>query len=327
MLVKNNNNLLSVRLPIKKIIPKSKFSDTKINRQFQIINELIDKYNFSPKIIIGHWENPQLPLLTKFKHEYNAITALVFHNIVYSKQKKYFSWAKKHINNIDVIGARSEAISKEVQETFNLADKPFICYSGIPERYLSNSVNFEMKKTNSFLYVGRLIKRKNIDVSIKTLYEVFKDNDFEFNIVGSGAEKYSLLQVTKELNLVNNIQFLGYKEREEVIKIMDDTEVFIMISENETFGLVYLEAMARGCIVIASKNGGMDGIIRNGYNGFLCEQGSVVDLKLICEEINNMSPDKKKIISKNAQQTASHFTDSKVADRYLKTVLQTENNN
>ena len=44
--------------------------------------------------------------------------------------------------------------------------------------------------------------------------------------------------------------------------------VWIMISKNETFGLVYLEAMARGCITIGSRNQGIDGVINHGVNGF-----------------------------------------------------------
>ena len=59
-------------------------------------------------------------------------------------------------------------------------------------------------------------------------------------------------------------------KREEVIRQMDNHDVFVMISRNETFGLVYLEAMARGCITIASRNEGFDGVIEHGVNGFLC---------------------------------------------------------
>ena len=61
-------------------------------------------------------------------------------------------------------------------------------------------------------------------------------------------------------------------------------DVFIMISKNETFGLVYLEAMAVGCITIASRQEGFDGIIKHGYNGFLCEAGNQEELEKLIKE-------------------------------------------
>ena len=54
-----------------------------------------------------------------------------------------------------------------------------------------------------------------------------------------------------------------------------------MISKEETFGLVYLEAMSMGCITIASKNEGMEGIIIDGENGFLCTAGDDDELASI----------------------------------------------
>jgi glycogen synthase len=103
--------------------------------------------------------------------------------------------------------------------------------------------------------------------------------------------------------------------------MMDKTEVFIMVSDNETFGLVYLEAMSRGCIVIASKNGGMDGIIKNGVNGFLCEQGNENELYKILKKIKGMSIEEKKSISENGIKTSSNFKDSHVAQNYLENVV------
>jgi len=95
-----------------------------------------------------------------------------------------------------------------------------------------------------------------------------------------------------------------------------------MISSNEVFGLVYLEAMAQGCIVIASKGGGFDGIIVDGENGFLCEQGNHEELAQIYRRINTLSKAEKRIIAQNAIKTASTYTDSNVARRYLDSVIQ-----
>jgi glycosyltransferase involved in cell wall biosynthesis len=90
-----------------------------------------------------------------------------------------------------------------------------------------------------------------------------------------------------------------------------------MISEGEAFGLVYLEAMSRGCITIASKNEGMDGIIKDGINGFLCESGNQFDLENKLRFISCLSTKEIKVIKINAIHTAQEYTNEKAALKYL----------
>ena len=90
-----------------------------------------------------------------------------------------------------------------------------------------------------------------------------------------------------------------------------------MISEGEAFGLVYLEAMSRGCITIASKNEGMDGIIKDGINGFLCESGNQFDLENKLRFISCLSAKEIKVIKINAIHTAQEYTNEKAAFKYL----------
>ena len=94
-----------------------------------------------------------------------------------------------------------------------------------------------------------------------------------------------------------------------------------MGSKSEVFGLVYLEAMARGCITIAARNEGMDGIIETGKNGFLCEAGNADELTSIIKRINSLSADEKRQISENARHTAEELSDFNVAKRYLEAVM------
>jgi len=79
--------------------------------------------------------------------------------------------------------------------------------------------------------------------------------------------------------------------------------------------------MSQGCIVIASKGEGFDGIIVDGENGFLCEPGNSNQLASIYRRINSLSKEEKESISINAMKTAACFTDAKVAERYLDSVL------
>ena len=95
-----------------------------------------------------------------------------------------------------------------------------------------------------------------------------------------------------------------------------------MISKGEAYGLVYLEAMARGCITIASRNEGMDGIIKDGINGFLCNAGDYVELASIIQRINSMSMEERMAISNHAIETAKWLTDENTAKMYIDNVVE-----
>jgi glycosyltransferase involved in cell wall biosynthesis len=95
----------------------------------------------------------------------------------------------------------------------------------------------------------------------------------------------------------------------------------IMISKGEAYGLVYLEAMSRGCITIASRDEGMDGVIKDGINGFLCKAGDAAELASIIQHINLLSSNEKRTISSNAIRTARELTDKLVAEKYLNDVM------
>ena len=94
-----------------------------------------------------------------------------------------------------------------------------------------------------------------------------------------------------------------------------------MVSAHEAFGLVYVEAMAKGCITIATKGQGIDGVIIDGVNGFLCESCNPEALAKVIDRIRSLSTEELNSISQKAIETASELTDRKVAETYLKKAL------
>jgi glycosyltransferase involved in cell wall biosynthesis len=79
--------------------------------------------------------------------------------------------------------------------------------------------------------------------------------------------------------------------------------------------------MARGCITIASRNEGFDGVIVDGENGFLCEAGNAQELASIIKRINMMSPIERQAISDRAIETAKLLTDENAAKMYIDNVI------
>ena len=98
---------------------------------------------------------------------------------------------------------------------------------------------------------------------------------------------------------------------------MFDSDVFVMVSENETLGLVYLEAMAQGCIPIGSRGEGIDGIIVSGQNGYLVNPNKENDLRSILLEISNLSYNEKANMARQAYDTARIMTSYNMAKKYI----------
>ena len=172
-----------------------------------------------------------------------------------------------------------------------------------------------------FTFVGTLINRKYPEAIIHALNN-YDNRNYTINYVGEGELDGYLKQLAEKYDMSDHINFLGRLPREQVMEILKDTDCFVMISKFETFGLVYLEAMANGCITIASRDEGIDGIIKDGVNGFLCEAGNWLELRKIINHINMLSDVEKQLISMNARKTAYKMTDSNVANTYYHFINQ-----
>ena len=303
--------------PMKKILPGGNYSTSVLKKQVIRIRKLLNEYAFTPDVITGHWINPQLRLVSMLKKEYPfAKTAVVMHSD-YSKEKITKYKVSNYIDNIDHIGCRSKYACECVQNELSLKNAPFHCPSGVPNEYVEKCISSEEKIFDSeylsIISAGRLVQYKCFDCLINAIQDIDK---CKLVIAGDGPERDYLESLSNE-----RVCFLGKISREELFIKMKNSAVFALISKHETFGLVYLEAMLQGCIVIASKNGGVDGIIQDGVNGFLCEEGNSEQLKTIIKTIIFMSQEDKKRISQNAISTAVNFTDSRVAEEYLKNII------
>lgn len=306
------------RFPIFKWFPHFAFTKRIIKQQLAKIIQIIKRDDFVPDIIIGHFSNPQLEIISELKKIYTVRTCMVMHDKGDSIKKTYKQEYQKFMNSIDIWGYRSTPIQMGFEENFGKQGRSFLCYSGIPEKYISqmNNKNFSIN-LNSFVYVGDLIERKCPISLIYAIHSVYPDNKYHISYIGKGAEEIKMKAVINAYKINNKVSFIGHIPREEVRNILDESECMIMISKNETFGLVYLEAMGRGCITIGSKNQGIDGIIKNGINGFLCAEGDEIELAEIIKNINSLSSNERKQISQNAIDTVKELTDYKVAKKYI----------
>jgi glycosyltransferase involved in cell wall biosynthesis len=132
--------------------------------------------------------------------------------------------------------------------------------------------------TKLIIMIGRLEKNKDWPtfLQIAKCFHGIDKPKCHFLVVGSGSLQFQLEKISRDLSL-ENVSFLGY--RTDVFSLLQQSDVFLLTSRHEPFGIVVLEAMAAGCPVVATRSGGPDSYIQHRVNGLLVDVGDVEGMK------------------------------------------------
>ena len=309
-------------VPLRKLVPHKAPSQRQTEKAFRYVVGELERDGFTPDVITAHFVLPQLQFMPLFKKQYpNARTCLVLHGNSGALPSFYPKNYTEYMSSVDVWGFRSLAFQKSFEKRFGDEKPMFLCHSGIPEKYLE-SVNKDFANgVKRFAFVGSLYELKNVDVTIRALHKAMAGKEYTFDIVGSGAENDNLHHLVEELGMGEHVVFHGQMERDDAQTVVRNADCFVMVSSREAFGLVYVEAMAKGCIVIGTEGQGIDGIVTHGENGFLCKSRDEDGLAEVINHIVNLPQDDLKRISAKAVETASNLTDRKVAEHYIDSIL------
>lgn len=206
------------------------------------------------------------------------------------------------------IACRSHVLQKKFNALMpHCAEKTFVASSGISVTL--HSSHFTMQPPFNVLTCANLIKRKNIDKLILAVKDL---EGFKLKIIGDGKELKNLKESASE-----NAQFLGRLPHEKVLEEMKKSDIFVLPSVNESFGMVYLEAMASGCVTVCTKNDGIDGIIKDGENGFLTEPTAEGIKETLLRIKANENHEK---IVENSIETIKEYTPENCAKNYLENI-------
>lgn len=145
--------------------------------------------------------------------------------------------------------------------------------------FFQNNVN---RKPHSgcikFISIGSLTYGKGYDLLIRAFDRAnIPLTDWTLYIIGGGSEKMNLQKLINKLGLNNNIYLLGRQNREIIKDLLLESDCFVLASRGETFGVVYIEAMAVGLPVIGTKCGGPEEII-NQENGLLIPSENIDEI-------------------------------------------------
>ena len=232
---------------------------------------------------------------------------------------------EKALTNAKAIACRSFVIKDKLLKLYpGFESKTFTAPSGIDERYITEFISSNANEnisstiqpfnhsTIQVLTCANFKKRKNIDKVIEACKGL---KGFELTVIGDGSGCRKLEKIDK------SVKFTGRLNHDKVLEKMRESDIFILPSINETFGMVYLEAMAQGCITICTKDDGIAGIIKDGENGFLTLPISSEIRKLLLN-IKNMDDDSLKTLRYNSFQTIREYTSDKCAREYLQQIFK-----
>jgi glycosyltransferase involved in cell wall biosynthesis len=178
-------------------------------------------------------------------------------------------------NHIDATITVSTQLQQSLKRHFNINSK-------VVPNLVSKDFFFKQKLNNdsfTIITIGSLIERKGFDLLIKALSICSNTLPHQWKavIIGGGNLKNKLQQLIDDYRLNNHILLLGSKSKTEIVQLLQNSDMFVLPSRNETFGVVYIEALACGLPIIATECGVPPEIVTP-QNGLFIQKENVQEL-------------------------------------------------
>ena len=223
------------------------------------------------------------------------------------------------INHSEYVTAVSQSLKDDTERLFeitsdikvipNFIDLQKIKFRDVPCEKIQIAAEDELIIT----HISNFRPLKRI-LDILKIFKIIKDGlNVKLLMVGDGPEKERAIHYCKVNQLEKDVLFVG--KSNEIDNILCFSDLFLLPSEKESFGLAALEAMAHGVPVVCSDIGGLPEVIENGISGFLCPVG---DINVMAEKVNYLLSDKErlKLFKSQAYQSSKKFDIKKIISKY-----------
>ena len=223
------------------------------------------------------------------------------------------------INQSDAVTAVSESLKNDTYKHFATTREIHV----IPNFIVPALQNFEKQSVirqkyaadneRILCHVSNFRKVKRVEDVINIFNKVQQKIASKLILVGDGPERYACEKLVRELQICDKVIFIG-KVRD-TAHVLELSDVFLLPSETESFGLAALEAMAVGVPVISSNTGGIPEVNIHGETGYLSNVGDVDDMALNTLKILN-DDTQLKLFKDNALKRSRHFDIEKILPMY-----------
>ena len=273
---KDGVQIEALNIPCGKI-PKSLLCRIRSSAIKKLYQKSVQKYG-KPDIVHSHFLEISYCTAKALKSE-NVPLVMTEHLSTLNNKtipENLIQLGKNTYQHYDKVIAVGKEIADTIERNFGIKAEiiPNIADTDSFTLETANETAKKPKETFRVISVGALIKRKHMDLLIKAFCK-FSENcpGAYLDIYGKGAEKENLQNLIAENGREKQIILHGARPRTEIAQQMKQADCFALASDVETFGVVYIEAMAMGLPVIATKSGGPENFV-NSENGMLIEAGS-----------------------------------------------------
>lgn len=234
------------------------------------------KYNIPSFLIQGNYQTTLKPIFRQLEIIYN-------HTI-----------GRYVLNNVNGIGCKTLMASRYIHKY--CSRKTILTYVGIDTSIFQDSFLIDWKKMYNIegkhilLYVGKLEERRNPLFLVDIISQL--SSDFVLLLVGEGPLEKEIRHKIKELNLQNRCILLGKLKQEELPSLYKISDIFLLASNYEIYGMVILETMYFELPIISSLTAGSETLIETGKDGIIIKE---FDVKKWVNTINNICKNKKKL--------------------------------
>ena len=184
------------------------------------------------------------------------------------------------INKSDIVTSVSQSLKDDTYKLFNIKKEIHVIPNFIELDKIRNESQISChrsvmakKEERIVTHISNFRKVKRIPDIIKIFYKIQEKIPAKLMMVGDGPEKVKAEQLCKELGIEDKVIFFGNSS--EIDQILSYSDLFLLPSETESFGLAALEAMAWSVPVISSNSGGLSEVNFDGISGYLSNVGDV----------------------------------------------------
>jgi len=216
------------------------------------------------------------------------------------------------INNSDVVTAVSNDLKKTTNRLFKIKNDIQVIYNFIDtEKYdkahqqKCNRTAIAKPNERILTHVSNFRPVKRVEDVIKIFYEVQKEIPSKLLLIGEGPERAKAENLVNKLKISDDVLFLGNSS--EVTKILCYSDIFLLPSKTESFGLAALEAMAARTPVISTNTGGLPEVNIHGITGYLSNLGDVNDMANNAISILK-NQEKLEMFKQNAKEHTKRFS-------------------
>jgi N-acetyl-alpha-D-glucosaminyl L-malate synthase BshA len=163
------------------------------------------------------------------------------------------------------------------------------------------------------VHTSNFRKVKRVDDVVKVFAGILAQKPAKLLLIGDGPERTNIEHLSRELNVHDSVMFLG--KQEAIDEILSVSDLFLLPSENESFGLAALEAMACEVPVVSSNAGGISEMNLDGFSGFTLDVGDVKGMIAKSLEILK-SPESLSLFKQNAIAQARKFDIENILPMY-----------